>query len=69
MPHTLRRIGIAVAAAGAAAYATGAALVWRYPDRFVGFSEPEAARTPGALGIDYREVWLHAGPNRALVHA
>jgi hypothetical protein len=48
MPHTLRRIGIAVAAAGAAAYATGAGLIWRYPDRFVGFPESEAAQPPGA---------------------
>lgn len=68
MPRTLRRIGVALAAAGAAAYATGAALVARYPDRFVHFPERETPLTPGALGIDYREVWLHAGPNRALVH-
>jgi pimeloyl-ACP methyl ester carboxylesterase len=69
MPQTLRRIGVALAAAGAAAYATGAALVWRSPDRFVDFPERETPQTPGTFGIDYREVWLHAGPSRALVHA
>jgi hypothetical protein len=68
MPRTIRRIGLALAAAAAAAYATGAALLWRSPDRFVPFPENERPLTPGALGIDYREVWLHAGPDRALVH-
>jgi hypothetical protein len=68
MPRTIRRIGLALAAAAAAAYATGAALLWRSPDRFVPFPENERPLTPGALGIDYREVWLRAGPNRTLVH-
>jgi hypothetical protein len=68
MARTIRRIGIALAAAAAAAYATGAALVWRMPDRFVDFPEPAAAQTPGALGLPYREVWLPSGPSRALVH-
>jgi fermentation-respiration switch protein FrsA (DUF1100 family) len=68
MPRTIRRLGIAVAAAAAAAYATGAALVWRSPDRFVPFPESEAPQTPGMLGLAYREVWLRSGPNRALVH-
>jgi len=68
MPRTIRRIGIALAAAAAAAYATGAALVWRSPDRFIPFPERATPRTPGMLGIDYREVWLRAGPHRALVH-
>ena len=67
MPRTIRRIGLALAAA-AAAYATGAALLVRVPDRFVDFPEHELALTPGALGIEFREVWLGAGPNRALVH-
>lgn len=68
MPRTIRRIGLGLAAAAAAAYATGAALVLRVPDRFLPFPEKGIARTPGALGIDYRDVWLRAGPNRALVH-
>jgi pimeloyl-ACP methyl ester carboxylesterase len=67
MPRTLRRFGLALAAV-AAAYALGAALLVRSPDRFVDFPERELPLTPGALGIDYREVWLRAGPNRALVH-
>lgn len=68
MPQTIRRIGVALAAAAAATYATGAALVWRSPDRFIDFPGPEAEHTPGMLGIESREVWLRAGPNRALVH-
>jgi pimeloyl-ACP methyl ester carboxylesterase len=68
MLQTIRRIGVALAAAAAAAYATGAALVWRSPDRFIPFAEHATPRTPGMLGIDYREVWLRAGPHRALVH-
>jgi hypothetical protein len=68
MTRTVRRFGLALAAAAAAAYATGAALLWRSPDRFVAFPELETPLTPGALGIDYRGVWLRAGPNRALVH-
>jgi len=68
MPQTIRRIGVALAAAAAAAYATGAALVWRYPDRFIDFPARETPQTPGMLGLDYREVWLRAGPRRALVH-
>jgi alpha-beta hydrolase superfamily lysophospholipase len=68
MPQTIRRIGVALAAAAAAAYATGAALVWRCPDRFIDFPARETPRTPGMLGIDYREVWLRAGPRRALIH-
>lgn len=68
MPRMIRRIGLALAAAAAAAYATGAALVWRSPDRFIPFPERATPRTPGMLGIDYREVWLRAGPRRAFVH-
>jgi pimeloyl-ACP methyl ester carboxylesterase len=68
MPGTIRRIGLALAGAAAAAYALGAALLVRGPDRFVDFPEHELPLTPGALGIDYREVWLRAGPHRALVH-
>jgi pimeloyl-ACP methyl ester carboxylesterase len=68
MPRTIRRIALALAAAAAAAYATGAALLARGPDRFVDFPDHETPLTPGALGIEYREVWLRAGPNRALVH-
>ena len=68
MPQTIRRIGVALAAAAAAAYVTGAALVWRCPDRFIDFPARETPRTPGMLGIDYREVWLRAGPRRALIH-
>ncbi|HSD41528.1 MAG TPA: alpha/beta fold hydrolase [Burkholderiales bacterium] len=68
MSRTIRRVVLALAAAAAGIYATGAALLWRSPDRFMDFPEPEAPHSPGMLGIDYREVWLRAGPNRALVH-
>lgn len=40
----------------------------RYPDRFIDFLEQETPQTPGMFGIAYREVWLHAGARRALVH-
>ena len=68
MPQTIRRIGVALVAAAAAAYATGAALLWRCPDRFIDFPARETPLTPGMLGIEYRDVWLRAGPARALVH-
>jgi hypothetical protein len=68
MSQTIRRLVVALMATAAGAYATGAALVWRSPDRFVDFPEPVAPLSPGMLGIDFREVWLRAGPNRTLVH-
>jgi pimeloyl-ACP methyl ester carboxylesterase len=68
MSRTIRRLVVALTAAAAGAYAAGAALLWRSPDRFMDFPEPETAQTPGSHGIDYRAVWLRAGTNRALVH-
>jgi pimeloyl-ACP methyl ester carboxylesterase len=52
----------------AAVYLAGGAFVWRFPDRFVPAPEPAAARTPGAVGLRYADVWLDAGPRGALVH-
>jgi fermentation-respiration switch protein FrsA (DUF1100 family) len=68
MSRTIRRVVVALAAAAVGAYATGAAIVWRSPDRFIPFPEPEIARTPGMLGIRYDEVWLRVGPHRELIH-
>jgi pimeloyl-ACP methyl ester carboxylesterase len=68
MVRTIRRLVVALAAAATGVYAAGGALLWRSPDRFVAFPEPESPLNPGVLGIDYREVWLRAGRNRALVH-
>lgn len=68
MLRTIRRVLLALAAAAAAAYLTGAALLLRSPDRFIDFPEREVPQTPGMLGIPYREVWMRAGPHRALVH-
>jgi pimeloyl-ACP methyl ester carboxylesterase len=68
MSRTIRRVVVALAATAVGAYATGAAIVWRSPDRFIPFPEPEIARTPGMLGIRYDEVWLRVGPHRELIH-
>jgi hypothetical protein len=62
MPQTIRRIGVALAAAAAAAYATGAALVWRCPDRFVDFPARETPQTPGMLASTIAS--LARGPPR-----
>jgi hypothetical protein len=68
MARTLRRAALVPVAALLATYATGAALVGWFPDRFIGFPEPEIRRTPGAVGLPYFDVWLEVGWGRALVH-
>jgi len=68
MPRLLRRAFVFVAATAVALYATGAALLWHFPDRFVGFPEAEVRQNPGMKGLTYFDFWLRAGPRRELVH-
>jgi hypothetical protein len=68
MPRALRRVILWLAAALAAAYAAGAALLVHFPDRFVPFPEPEARQTPGMAGLRYTDVWLRSGPRRQWLH-
>jgi alpha-beta hydrolase superfamily lysophospholipase len=64
----LRRAAWALLAMACATYLAGAALVWRFPDRFLPFTEAATARTPGSIGLRFADVWLDAGPRGALVH-
>ena len=68
MSRAIRRAGIALAATAVVLYAAGAAIVWRHPERFVQFPEPEIPRTPAMAGVPYVDVWLRAGPRRERVH-
>ena len=68
MSRVVRRVTVSLVAAAVAAYATGAALLWHFPDRFVHFPEAEVRQTPGMMGIRYVDVWLRAGPRREWVH-
>ena len=68
MPRFLRRILVSVAAATVALYAIGAALLWHFPDRFVGFPEAEVRQNPGMMGLTYFDFWLRVGPRREWVH-
>ncbi len=68
MRGRVKRWVLGASLALAASYLAGAAFVWRFPDRFVPSPEPVAARTPGAVGLRYADVWLDAGPRGALVH-
>jgi pimeloyl-ACP methyl ester carboxylesterase len=68
MVRTLRSAVLALGATVVAAYVTGALLLWRFPDRFIDFPEPEPSHTPGALGFRFAEVWLQVGTGQSLVH-
>jgi pimeloyl-ACP methyl ester carboxylesterase len=68
MTRALRRAALVLAGGVLAAYLSGAVLIRWYPDRFVGFPEPERPQTPGTVGLRYTEVWLEVGWQRALVH-
>jgi hypothetical protein len=69
MSRVAWRIVVLAAAVLAATYGTGAAFLWRHPDRFVHFPEPEVPRAPAWDGIPQVELWLRAGPRREWVHA
>jgi pimeloyl-ACP methyl ester carboxylesterase len=68
MARTLRQAAVVLGWALFAAYLTGAVLIRWFPDRFVGFPEPEVPQTPGTVGLRYTDVWLEVGWERALVH-
>ena len=68
MSRMLRRFAVFLALTGVAVYATGAALLWHFPDRFVGFPEAEVRQTPGMMGLGYFDFWLRVGPRREWVH-
>jgi alpha-beta hydrolase superfamily lysophospholipase len=68
MLRSIRRVLICVAATALAGYAAGGVLLWHFPDRFVGFPEPETRQTPGMAGLRYVDVWLRVGPQREFVH-
>ena len=68
MSRALRLVAVSLAVAAVAAYATGAAVLWQFPDRFVGFPEAEVPQTPGMIGLRYVDVWLRVGPRREFVH-
>ena len=68
MSRAIRLVAVSFAAAAVAVYAAGAVLLWHFPDRFVGFPEPEARQTPGMVGLRYVDVWLRVGPRREFVH-
>jgi len=68
MPRALRRALLFLAATALVAYAAGGLLLRHFPDRFVGFPEPEVRRNPGMAGLRYVDVWLRVGPDREWVH-
>jgi pimeloyl-ACP methyl ester carboxylesterase len=68
MVRTLRSAVLALGATVVAAYVTGALLVWRFPDRFIDFPEPELPSTPGTLGLRFAEVWLQVETGQSLVN-
>src|SRR5262245_52041399 len=68
MSRTLRRLVVSLTLTAVAAYATGAALLWHFPDRFIGFPEAEVRQTPGMKGLGYSDFWLRVGPRREWVH-
>jgi len=68
MWRMLRRLVVFLAATAVAMYATGAALLWHFPDRFVSFPEAEVRQTPGMVGLRHFDIWLRVGPRREWVH-
>ena len=68
MARTIRLAAIGVVAALLLLYLAGAFVLWRFPDRLIDFPERETPQTPGAVGLQYADIWLEVGTSHALVH-